>query len=384
MHIVMKKITSLLFVAALALFNAIALTAQFDDLYFDGSESLSAPDEYYAYNDDEFDSEAYQESEAYTYDDEIDEYIDYYSNDFEIDGYQYTNRLQRYRLAIFTSNYYGVPYWGTGAGFDSYFLSRYANDPFFASYIRNQLIFGPSYTRLRSYYGYGPYADPFSSFYNPWRTSGLYVGIGIGYGRGFGYNPFGIGYGGYGGFSRGFGGGYYCPPYYGGVASNRLSRFNNGVVSNNVVNTTRRTGTTTTSTRRNTSYVNTSSVRTNTTSTSTRRSVRNSGNTRDRNISSRKAVSDRNRIGTSSSRRTSTRSTGTRVNPRSSNSRTNSRVGSSSRSSYQPSGTRSSTRSIGTSRSGSSRSTSTRSSTRSSSPRSSGRSSGRKSGTTPR
>lgn len=381
----MKRLTSLFLTLSMAVFAASSLTGQFDDLYFDGSESLVTPSEEYVYSDDNYDSQYYGDDEVYSSGDEYDEYIDYYTNDYEVDGYRYTNRIDRYRMAVFTANYYGVPYWGSGAGYDAFFLSRYANDPFFASYIRNQLIFGPSSIRLRSAYGYGPYGDPFSPFFGYNRGPGLYVGVG--FGNGYGFNSYNRGYSGFGrGFGGAFGGGYYCPPYGGAVASNRLANFNNGN-RRDVVNTTRRTGTRTTSSRinNNNNYDNASSIRSNT-ATSTRRSVRNTNNVRGTTASPRKSVTDRSRIGTSSSRRTSTRSGSILSNPRGS-SRTNSRVGSSSRSnsrSYVPSSTRTSTRSSGATRS-STRSSSTRSSsTKSSTTRSSSRSSSSKRKTSPR
>lgn len=216
----------------------LSLQAQFDDLYYDESsftEEINVND-----FDEAADYTAYQDESTITdYDlDEYDDYVSYQSNGYDLDAYQYTNRLNRYRLAAFANNYYG-PSIALGFGNDFYGnINRAAAfDPFFRSYLRQQLLFGPSYGRL--YSTFGPYADPFSPFY-----AGGFNRFG-----GNGFNNFGIGgFNSFGGGFNSFGGGfassaYYCPPY----AVNNLTVINNNsrVNDNNRVSSARATNSTT-------------------------------------------------------------------------------------------------------------------------------------------
>lgn len=210
------------------------LQAQFDDLYYDESNFEEVQ---YRTESNDFDEDylAYQESEPSAYDfDEYDAYVDYQNQGYNIDAYQYTNRFDNYRLAVFANNYYGYgAYAGFGNGFYRDLNRRIANDRFFAFYLRQELLFGPSFG---GFYGYDPFS-PFAfnsvglAFGNPYRNFGRFGGFGVG--------GFGNRFGGFGGGFNSFGGGYYCPPYGAVVVNNNF--INNNASNRNITNTARAT-----------------------------------------------------------------------------------------------------------------------------------------------
>ncbi len=301
------------------------LTAQFDDLYFD-----DAGDTYTVLNDNDLTYEDYDnatiEENAYDSDD-YDEYLAYRENDYNIDAFSYTNRLNRFRYSSFYLGYTG--------GFNPY--SPYS----YGSLYGSPWLYSNLGTGLNIYLGnswgargiYSRYNDPFNRF-------------GYGFNRGLG--GFNRGFGGYG---RGFGGyginsAVYCPPY------NPASRVGSTNISNNRAASR-------VSSARTTSRVGSSGVRgtrrVSSTDNRSRTSARNASRVSSAKSSRSKARSSR------SSSRTSKASTG------------------SSRRTYKPS-SRKSGRSINRSRSGS-RSSSIRTSSspsRSSSSRGSSRSSSRR------
>lgn len=333
--IAMKKIKLLSGFTLLLSMITVSVFAQFDDLYYD--ESSYEDSDVYDYDDDSYDDEiAYQEesTDLSDYDlDEYDEYTEYNSYNYEIDAYQYTNRLDRYRLAVFASNYYGQNFYFTnGNSFYRELNRRINNDRFFAAYLRNALIFGPSYGQL--YTTFGPYRDPFSPFYSPFSRTG----------RNFGWAGSGFG----GGFARGIGGGaYYCPPYGATNITNIFPNYNPGSSS---VNRSRTTNSTTRS--------NANTSRTVYGKVASRGNIRPSSSTRTVTRSTTRTATPSSRSVRSNSTNTSSRSVrSTRTTNRSNYG--NSRSTRSTRS-YAP------TRSSSTRSSGVSRSSGTRSVSRSS------------------
>ena len=68
------------------------VNAQFDDLYFDEGDFNTDRD--YAYEDVDQQIAQYDNASIDDYDgDEFDEYTEYLTNDYDIDAYQYTHRL---------------------------------------------------------------------------------------------------------------------------------------------------------------------------------------------------------------------------------------------------------------------------------------------------
>ena len=103
----MRKFFSYSIILVLLVVVSVQANAQFDDLYYDPEDFETRTQERITYDEVQTESVGYTSQDEYSFDedeyDEYDEYIDYYANDYEIDAYQYTNRLNRYRLSIFTS-----------------------------------------------------------------------------------------------------------------------------------------------------------------------------------------------------------------------------------------------------------------------------------------
>jgi len=337
-------------------FFIVNVNAQFDDLYFDESDFSSDRD--YAYEDIDQQVAQYDNALLDEYDgDEFDEYTTYYTNDYDIDGYQYTNRLDQYRLAALASSYYGSNFLGCGSSsiFFRNLNRQVRNDRFFAQYLSNALVFGRrpvgfGSSRFRSNNFIGSIGiNTISGFNNPFGFSNGFNS----FNRGF--NSFGGGFNSFGGGFNSFGGGYGCPAY--GFTAVNNARLNSAANTfNNVsrVNSSRSTGAIT---RSNSGVRNTTTNKANVRSTSARgvstSSVRN-----------RTVAPSSRTVRSSANTRTTTRSSATPSRTRSSrSSRISNSNSRSSRSSYSPS--RSTSRSSSARPSRSSRSSS---STRSSSP----------------
>ena len=330
------------FISVLSLvlgFFIVNVNAQFDDLYFDEADFNTDRD--YAYEDVDQEIAQYDNATIDEYDgDEFDEYTEYYTNDYDIDAFQYTNRLDQYRLASFASSYYGSNFLGcsTSSSFLRNFNRQVRNDRFFANYVRNQLLFGSSLgfsTRV----GFGNTAFGFNSFNRGFNNPFAFSNGFNSFNRGF--NSFGGGFNSFGGGFNSFGGGYGCPPY--GFTAVNNARLNSAANTfNNVsrVNSSRSTGAIT---RSNSGVRNTSTTKANVRSTSARgvstSSVRN-----------RTAAPSSRTVRSSANTRTTTRSSSapsrTSRSSRISNSNTRS-----SRSSFSPSRTTSRSSSVGSSRS---------------------------------
>ena len=333
------------FISALSLvlgFFIVNVNAQFDDLYFDEADFNTDRD--YAYEDVDQEIAQYDNATIDDYDgDEFDEYTTYYTNDYDIDGYQYTNRLDQYRLAALASSYYGSNFLGCGTSsiFFRNLNRQVRNDRFFAQYLSNALVFGRrpvgfGSSRFRSNNFIGSIGiNTISGFNNPFGFSNGFNS----FNRGF--NSFGGGFNSFGGGFNSFGGGYGCPAY--GFTAVNNARLNSAANTfNNVsrVNSSRSTGAIT---RSNSGVRNTSTTKANVRSTSARgvstSSVRN-----------RTAAPSSRTVRSSANTRTTTRSSSapsrTSRSSRISNSNTRS-----SRSSFSPSRTTSRSSSVGSSRS---------------------------------
>jgi hypothetical protein len=343
-----------------AIFGFSGIQAQFDDLYYDESNFETVQ---YRTDDVSNDEEyvAYQNVESSDYDfDEYDSYVDYQNQGYDLDAYQYTNRFDNYRLAVFANNYYGYnAFSGFNNGYYGNINRRIATDPFFAFYLRQELLFGPSYG---SFYG------GFNSF-SPFGFNSVGLAFGNPYG-GFGVNRgFGNRFGGFGGGFSSFGGGYYCPPYNAVVINNNnfTNSTNNRAFANSARATSSRTNLNSVRNTRISAPKATSSVRAKNiavrdnsrASTATRSASTSSRSIRPSSTSSR--TIDRTRTGTtrSFSPTNSTRSTRnfnpssssrrSSLSPSNSSSRSSGSVrssGSSSTRSARPSSSSSSTRSV--------------------------------------
>ncbi len=259
---IMKKSFLSLSIMMTAMFST-TMFAQFDDLYFSASPEAEFEynrlndfedfGEYYAYGDEAFDN-----SSAI---DEYDEYLAYRASDYEIDAFQYTNRLNNNRFTRF-----GAGYFGGNALYNPLVFNSFNN-------FNNGLI-GRS-----AFWGNGFY-DPFFGYSNRAFIGNRFIGSGFGAGFGGGFGGFNSGFGG-GGF--GIGNALYCPPYNAtNVQINNFNTNNTRAISSS--QGARSTGVTTASTSRNgnTGYINnTSSAR------SSSNSVRNTNNTRSNVSSSR-------------------------------------------------------------------------------------------------
>jgi len=318
-----NKLTTFLMAFAAVLFIGQVSYAQFDDLYYEPSESST----YVGY--DEYDSEEYDDAD---FDD-----AEYESYDWEEDEYIYTKKINRFDRTSRNLGYYGS-YYNSGFGYSDFgYFNR--NLPI-SRFGGNTLIFTSG---SRNAFNVGGFNNsPFIGVNN--RGFG---GNQFGFNRGFGGNSFG----GFNSFNNSFGGAAYCPPsYYStnrrGISAGNIINGRNNTVNNASgrasVNSSRNSGTTSRSVsnspRNQTSSARTTTPRsrTNANTSTTRRSPR-----------------------SASSTRTSKRNTSARSNTRSStrSARPSTRSNSRSTRSYRPSST--------------TRSSSTRSSTRSSSPRSS-------------
>ena len=287
-----KKYLSLLTLLALFFFTT-SVSAQYDDLYDDDSESVQ-----FENSDEEY-------IEDYDGDD-----YDYYNVD-EKDGHYYSSRVRRFARAGSSIGYYSPIYTGAGfygAGFNNGFNNR--------SILNRRNV------------GFGNSINP---YYNPYARS--ITGAPIGFGNGFVGNGFG------GGGFAGSNSAFYCPPVGGtfapsssavnGRAANTVgSSRNSGSVINSTATRTGRTTTTRTGRDFRSSTPRNTSVRTERTRssrpTSTRTSSRSFNSARSNNSTFRSPRS-------SSARSNSTRSSNSvRSSIRSSSSRSS---GGSSRSS---------------------------------------------------
>lgn len=329
-YLTMKRTLTLLLTASLLLVLGSPVFAQFDDLYADASDAPIAyqTDDSYAY--DEYEEDYAYDSDYY---DDYDEYADYRRFNYDIDAYTYTNRLDRYRLAYFTTAYYGQ--FASTYGGDAFYNDlawRLSTDRGFRNYINRQMVFGPSYSSI--FRRYGNYGNPYSNFWNAYGVNnGGFYGRGLsGFYGGFnttGYNP-------------------YCPPNsYLGRTRNITQ--NSGDVRTRVINAPRTDGSTTrsksvrtkpsssrakTTRSSNSTRVSDRSVRT-TTRTRTNRSVRRATpNTSTRSTRTVRRSNPTRSVRTSS--RATTRSSAPRATTRSTSTRSTTRSvrssGSSSRS----------------------------------------------------
>lgn len=268
----MKKLIFSSFYLGLTMLICAQLNAQFDDLYFDESditytENVQSDDQdYTTYDDAEFEAPA----EAYDYDeDEYDEYLAYRDNDYAIDAYRYTNRLNSYRYSRF-----GVGYNNTFNNFNSF--GRYGYSPLsYGSGIN--IVLGNNFNSFNRFgSGFG------NSFYNP-------------------YSPFGFGASRFGGGFNSYGSAAYCPPY------NPAARASNRVTTNNAVSRS--------ASARTTSRVGSSTARTSQRAASSARSTtsaRNATVSKGTNKSSSRSASATNSRARSSATSSRARSTNSR------------------------------------------------------------------------
>ena len=322
------------------------VNAQFDDLYFDEGDFSSERD--YVYEDVDSEVAQYDNAIVDEYDgDDFDEYTTYYTNDYDIDGYQYTNRLEQYRLARIASSYYGANFLGCGtsSSFFRRFNRQVSNDRFFANYVRNQLLFNPGTSRLAfsgGFNSFGPFGGVGGRTFNRWNGFNSFSSFAFGFPGDFRGGRFVI---------NSIGGGYGCPAYgFTAINSTRFANASNSIANVSRVNSSRSTS---------------SITRSNSGTRSTNASKSNVRSTSARGVST---SSTRTRVSAAPSTRTVRASGNSRTVTRSSPS-SSSRISSSSRSSRSSSlAPRSSSRSssVGSSRSSRSSSSSARSSSSSS------------------
>lgn len=187
--------------------------AQYDDMYYNPddfrSSEFRADDSDYYSNDEEF----YEDDRAGNYDYD-DDYYDYY----------YSSRIRRFRR----------PYYGFGY-YDPVYVDVAYYDPFFRPAGTTVLIYNNNFGfRRRGFFrpawGWSPYAGVNRFGWNRWNRGFNTWGNPYGFGA---FNRPAFAGAGWGAPVGAFGGGYYCPPAWGGG--------NTYVVPNSVANVTNRT-----------------------------------------------------------------------------------------------------------------------------------------------